>query len=360
MSDQDGAFLGGRFGELLRKEEIILNTNALKDHHALGIIDNFAFRIKNTLTKGFLNAKNVEWLDKIQEIVKTYNADTNRGLGGIAPNKADDDKLPPEEKAEAGESEEEKKQRELRNETRMTSHEKVFKMNVDKQLKNNQRASLQEGDKVRVTMMTGGALQKGTDPRWSDEVYKVEAVKGNTITLDNGKVYKRSALLRVPSETEGTGTNVIDQTKAQLRPERKAQKANPNRYKLKKILKTALKKKTDKKKKQEPTVVTEVASSSTQAPQYALQPAPQQASANNKAERLADLRRRFSDQKYYSGAQKTPEQIAEQKARQNKKLAEQLKLKQEKEAKAKAKLDASVQKELAKQMKQVNRALGKK
>jgi hypothetical protein len=152
---------------------------------------------------------------------------------------------------------------------------------------------------------------------------------------------------------------VIDQTKAQLRPERKEQKANPNRYKLKKILKTALKKKTDK-KKQEPTVVTEVASSSTQAPQYALQPAPQQASANNKAERLADLRRRFSDQKYYSGAQKTPEQIAEQKAQQNKKLAEQLKLKQEKEAKAKAKLDASVQKELAKQMKQVNRALGKK
>ena len=180
ISDQDGSFLGGMFSEYLDKEKIILNTNALKDHHALGILDNFAYRIKNILTKGFLNDKNVKWLDKIQDIVKTYNADTNRGLAGIAPNEADDDKMPTEEKAVKGESKEEKKQRELRNKTRMTDHEKVFKLNVDKQLKNNQMASLEEGDKVRVTMMTGGALQKGTDPRWSDEVYKVEAVKGDT------------------------------------------------------------------------------------------------------------------------------------------------------------------------------------
>jgi hypothetical protein len=66
LSDQDGAFLGGTFGELLTQKKIILNTNALRDHHVMGIIDNFAFRIKNILTKGFLNSKNVEWTGKNQ------------------------------------------------------------------------------------------------------------------------------------------------------------------------------------------------------------------------------------------------------------------------------------------------------
>jgi len=351
ISDQDGSFLGGRFSEYLDKEKIILNTNALKDHHALGILDNFAYRIKNILTKGFLSDKNVKWLDKIQEIVNTYNSDTNRGLKGIAPNKADDDKLPPEEKPEAGESEEEKKQRELRNETRMTNHEKVFEMNVDKQLKNNQFASIQVGDKVRVTMMTGGALQKGTDPRWSDAVYKVESVKGNTVTLDNGKVYKRSALLRVPSDTEGTGTNVVEQTKAELRPLRKPQKPNPNRYKLKNMIKKALKNKKTEKKKPEPQKV-EIATSSSQQPQYKNR-------EETQAERIADLRRRLNDPKYHNVAKKTPEQIAEQEAQRKKRLAEQLKQKQEKEAKAKANIDEAVKKEMAKQLKQANKALGK-
>jgi hypothetical protein len=99
LSDQDGAFLGGTFGQLLNEKAIILNTNALRDHHVMGIIDNFAFRIKNILTKGFLNDKNVEWLGKIQEIVDNYNKDGTAGLGGIAPNDAHKEDLPPEEKA---------------------------------------------------------------------------------------------------------------------------------------------------------------------------------------------------------------------------------------------------------------------
>ena len=53
LSDQDGAFLGGEFGEYIKSKHIILNTNALEDHHALGIIDNFDFGIKNIFTKGF-------------------------------------------------------------------------------------------------------------------------------------------------------------------------------------------------------------------------------------------------------------------------------------------------------------------
>ena len=71
----------------------------------MGIIDNFAFKIKNILTKGFLNSKNVEWVGKIQQIVDQYNSDENSALGGIAPNDADKQELPPEEKAPQGKPE---------------------------------------------------------------------------------------------------------------------------------------------------------------------------------------------------------------------------------------------------------------
>jgi hypothetical protein len=217
LSDQDGAFLGGTFGELLTQKKIILNTNALRDHHVMGIIDNFAFRIKNILTKGFLNSKNVEWIGKIQQIVDQYNSDENTALGGMSPNDADKNELPPEEKAPQGkpESPEDKKQRELRNEVRMTPYQQVLNMNLDKQKSNNQMNSLTPGDKVRVSTQGRSALQKGTDPKWSDEVFEVVRAKGDTVVLNNNQAYKRSALLRVPTETETTGANATDKEKAE-------------------------------------------------------------------------------------------------------------------------------------------------
>ena len=252
LSDQDGAFLGGEFGTYINKEQIILNTNALRDHHALGIIDNFAFRIKNILTKGFLNDKSVEWRTKIQGIVDNYNKDETSALGGIAPDKAGSDTLPPEEKApNKPESPEEKKQRGLRNATRTTNHEDVLNMNLDKRTKNNRVSDLNIGDNVRATTSENKALEKGTDPKWSDMVHKVEKAKGNTITLSNGIVHTRNNLLKVPEGTQSTGKNAIDIEKEAtnaLRTKAK-QKVNPN--KVKQLLRSALRSKAKKKSKDE-------------------------------------------------------------------------------------------------------------
>ena len=44
ISDQDRAFIQGAFQKMVDKYDIALNMNALKDHRALGIIDNFAKR----------------------------------------------------------------------------------------------------------------------------------------------------------------------------------------------------------------------------------------------------------------------------------------------------------------------------
>ena len=59
VSDQDRAFIQGAFQDLVTKRKIALTTNALKDHRALGIIDNFAKRIKQVLTKTFIRVKYV-------------------------------------------------------------------------------------------------------------------------------------------------------------------------------------------------------------------------------------------------------------------------------------------------------------
>ena len=95
----------------------------------------------------------------------------------------------------------------------MTPYQQVLNMNLDKQKSNNQMNSLTPGDKVRVSTQGRSALQKGTDPKWSDEVFEVVRAKGDTVVLNNNQAYKRSALLRVPMETETTGANPIDKEK---------------------------------------------------------------------------------------------------------------------------------------------------
>ena len=60
------------------------------------------------------------------------------------------------------------------------------------------------GDNVRATTSENKALEKGTDPKWSDMVHKVEKAKGKTITLSNGIVHTRNNLLKVPEGTQST------------------------------------------------------------------------------------------------------------------------------------------------------------
>ena len=76
-------------------------------------------------------------------------------------------------------------------------------MNMDKNLKNIQihtkGSDLSVGDHVRISEKN--IFKKGTEPRWSDEVYTVEGVKGLSVSLSDGKTYKRDKLLKIPKDT---------------------------------------------------------------------------------------------------------------------------------------------------------------
>jgi hypothetical protein len=71
MSDNDSSFMGSEFQKVLVKNDIHHDPNAVGDHSALGIIDNFAKRIKRIITAHFLQTKKKNWIEKIQKIVRT-------------------------------------------------------------------------------------------------------------------------------------------------------------------------------------------------------------------------------------------------------------------------------------------------
>ena len=87
--------------------------------------------------------------------------------------------------------------------------EKTLDLNIDKNQHNNTVSDLVIGDKVRKNVLFQDVNSKGTDPRWSDEVFTVKAIHGNNILLNNNVKYKRDKLLKVPPDTTSTPTNSI-------------------------------------------------------------------------------------------------------------------------------------------------------
>ena len=225
ISDQDRAFIQGAFQKMVDKYDIALNMNALKDHRALGIIDNFAKRIKDVLTKTFLRTKDTRWLDIIQKIVERYNKSSTSALHVV------------ENLNESKQGEEPKYKDLSPNEANQPdNYEKVLDINMNKSSFNRTTNDLKAGDNVRKTTMKGNSgINKGTDPKWSDVIYMVVKVKGNTVYLNDDSVMKRTDLLKVHPDTEYEGENVVAQTKkANAKDKQKENQEKEEAYKEKK------------------------------------------------------------------------------------------------------------------------------
>ena len=190
MSDNDSTFINDKFQQILYNNDIIHQPNLLNDHHALGLVDNFARNLKNTLTRIFLQTNSTNWVDYLEEVINNHNDIPHVALDNIKPNDAFLEK----------------------------NHRKIYDINYEKSLYNNAKSSIEVNDKVRVKL-TGG-FRKGTEARYSDDVYTVKKVRGNTITLNNDTVYKRSSLLIVPKTTKTDEKNVILKVNKQNKTDR--------------------------------------------------------------------------------------------------------------------------------------------
>ena len=188
ISDSDSSFLGAKFQSLLSKNDIIHDVVPVGDHMSLGIIDRFARTIKTKFTKIFLAKKKTNWVDYLDSIISNYNNKPHSSLGGIAPNEVNDN-LPI-----------------------------IMDINKIKSLKNNVVSDLNIGDNVRILDKT--LFTKGTEPKYSEEIYTVKAVQGKKVTLNNGVVKKRNMLLAVPPETKKS-KNIVKEVNKENRIDRR-------------------------------------------------------------------------------------------------------------------------------------------
>jgi hypothetical protein len=181
MSDNDSSFLGEKFQDLLDEHNIILEPNVKGDHFALGIIDNFAKRIRDFFSKINLKYKinKYSWVDNIPQFITTYNKSPHMALDGLSPLEALEEK----------------------------NFAKIFEINARKGLKNKTVSDIEPGDKVRIKI--AGMFSKGSEPQYSDKVYTVETVKGSTIHLNDGEIKKRYNLLKVPKDTVSSSKNIL-------------------------------------------------------------------------------------------------------------------------------------------------------
>jgi len=179
MSDNDKAYGGREFNNVLDKYNILINENVKGDHNALGIIDRFARTLKTILSHKFINEQNSYWINDIQEIINIYNDSPNRGLLNLTPNQASMDE----------------------------NYDFIYSLNLIKSKENKTISDLSIGDNVRIKI--SGIFTKGTEPRWSDETYKVKKVQGTTITLNDDTKFKRTNLLKVANVENNEKKNVI-------------------------------------------------------------------------------------------------------------------------------------------------------
>jgi hypothetical protein len=186
MSDSDSAFRGDDREEDQNFQKVLSNNNAvlepvkLNDHSALGVIDVFAKNLKRILTKEFIESDSTNWIDKLDIIMEAYNRSPHTALDDISPNDAISD-------------------------PKKRTH--VMQLNILKARGNGFVTDISPGDKVRLK--DTALFKKGTESRWTDEVFTVESATGKTVVLDDGQRVKRDNVLKVPPNTVTTKTNVV-------------------------------------------------------------------------------------------------------------------------------------------------------
>jgi transposase InsO family protein len=172
LTDNDSAYTGAFFSQVLEEKKVILNMNVVDDHHAMGIIDNFARRIKFIFSKMFIKSKQSRWINKLKDVVDTYYKTPHSSLGGLSPNDA----------------------------TKEENTQLIQELNQTKRQYNKTVSDLKPNDKVRK-LLKRKLFAKGTEPKWSDEVYKVVSATGNKVKLDDDTVNLRQHSLQVPHDT---------------------------------------------------------------------------------------------------------------------------------------------------------------
>lgn len=194
MSDNGSEFVSKDFQDLLEKRGITQQTAIVGDHHALGIVDRATLTLKNYMYKQFIGNDDVKWYNLLPQIVDMYNNTPHKGIYNYTPKEAFTDKTV-----------------------------QAVLATINTELSENKRfhSDVKIGDMVR-TRIADSKFKRGFTPRWSSDVEKVTAIRGNQVYID-GKPYKLIDVQVVNSD-EKAGKKYVaavknDKVKRQLRQE---------------------------------------------------------------------------------------------------------------------------------------------
>jgi transposase InsO family protein len=195
-TDTDKAFISKMTQDEFIKNDIIHDTViARDDHKALSIIDRFARTLKTILSKMYIINNNLNWVNHIYDVVDKYNNTPHSSLDELTPNEA----------------------------TKEINQHNVAELNRAKISKEQVKPLFSIGDTVRVRI--NKTFRKGTEPRYSNDIYTVEEVQGQRITLNNGKTLLESELLKVDDTATSLTTNPIDTVNKENRTARRLKQA---------------------------------------------------------------------------------------------------------------------------------------
>ncbi len=181
MTTNKAFFISKATQDELIKHDIIHNAViARDDHKALSIIDRFARTLKTILSKMYIISNNTNWINHIYDVVDKYNNTPHSSLDELTPNEA----------------------------TKEINQHSIAELNRAK-IGNEPATSLFSiGDMVRIRI--NKTFRKGTEPRYSNDIFIVTSVQGQRITLNNGKTLLESELLKVDGNATSPTTNPID------------------------------------------------------------------------------------------------------------------------------------------------------
>ena len=160
ISDNGSEFMGKPFQNILDSLGVVHQTAILGDHHALGIIDRFTLTIKNYMYKSFIANDNVDWNDKFEQLLNTYNNTPNAGIYNYTPYEAFHD----------------------------SQVQAVLSTINVKLMGKTKMGSVEVGDQVRLRVPES-KFRRGYLQKWESGVDKVDQVDGNTVVI-NGKKHK--------------------------------------------------------------------------------------------------------------------------------------------------------------------------
>eukprot|EP01059_Diplonema_ambulator_P033426 TRINITY_DN6978_c1_g1_i1.p2 TRINITY_DN6978_c1_g1~~TRINITY_DN6978_c1_g1_i1.p2 ORF type:complete len:313 (+),score=-32.54 TRINITY_DN6978_c1_g1_i1:1599-2537(+) len=167
ISDNGNEFLNKEVGELFDLYNITHDTNEVGDHNALGIIDRFSRTIRERLERHFSVNKTDNWVDYIDDIVKSYNNTPHSTLHMRTPASI------------------------------LKDDEEILADNIDKGAYEYRAVPrLKVGDLVRKSLKKN-IFSKGTKQQYTKETFKVTGVKIVNAELNDGSIQRIDSLLKV-------------------------------------------------------------------------------------------------------------------------------------------------------------------